>query len=68
MQESRNKEKKGNGGKSLKQGDKQRISKPVEIETEASSLSSGEPFQAEFRTRVNTKTTIVRFGLEWNNI
>ena len=29
-------------------------------------LKTGEPLYAEFRTRVNTKTTQVRFGLEWN--
>ena len=28
----------------------------------------GEPFKAEFRTRVKTETTIVRFGLEWKEV
>ena len=28
----------------------------------------GGPFYAEFRTTVKTETTIVRFGLEWNDI
>ena len=47
---------------------RKQVGRRREYRKEREREGEGEPFQAEFRIRVKTKTTLVRFGLEWNEV